>query len=579
MKKIFSLLTFVLLLSLSVIHAQTTSSHPQSVNPPAQEATNLTRQSVPQWVMHELSFTGQEQHANPYTEVDLTAIFTGPQGVRQTVRGFWDGGATFKIRFTPTALGTWEYTTKSSDKSLSDKRGSFTCTKPAPESRGFIRRDPAHPYHFVFDNGTRYYMFGTTYYAFMQNAMAGERWKEAVTNSAAKGINKVRLVAASPFGVHPKVKYPPASGFIADDRDRPDPAHWRKLDEVVRFMASKDVIADLILYWNSDKSYGTLAQDERFTRYCIARYAAFPNVIWCLTNEWNYTPKPIEYWNQMGKLAKSEDPYAAAGNHLRLLSIHQQTRHDFQFFDQTWLSHAIVQLGVRNQGKTFREGNEWDAKGAAEEGRTFPNGDVWGNYSITYNWNHNMPVVNDEYGYIGEPDDQSVPKDAAGKYPRLTRDKHRHIMWGIAAASGYAAAGDKNTYPDGSPYFSTNWHDAPEYEDIRHLVDFWTGKNIEYWKMGTNNALVKQGARVYVTAEAGRQYVIYAAAGGAFSIDVAKGDYTARRFDPRTGEDTKLEDVKGEVQSFTQSFTMPDNRDWVVYLRAKSMKSNARRDK
>ncbi|HVF27851.1 MAG TPA: DUF4038 domain-containing protein [Pyrinomonadaceae bacterium] len=555
MNRILLLLTFIVLVS---------------TRGQAQTASRV--QSAALWSVQEFSFVTSAPRSNHYVETDLKAVFTGPAGVRQIVRGFWDGGNTFKIRFTPTAVGRWSYTTESSDKNLNAKRGSFVCTKAASGARGFLRRDPAHPYHFIFDDGTRHFMFGTTYYGLMQNAMAGERWKEAVDKARAYGINKVRMVVAPPFGSrHEKVKYPAASGFVADDRDRPDPAHWRRLDEVVRYMAERGITADLILYWNSDRSYGTPAQDECFTRYCISRYAAYPNVVWCITNEWNYTPKPIEYWNRMGTLAKAEDPYAARGDYLRLLSIHQQTRHDFQFFDQTWLSHAIVQLGVRNQGKTFRSGNEWKANNAAEEGRTFRHGDEWGNFSITYNWGHNMPIVNDEYGYIGEPQDQSMPKDAAGNYPRLTRDKHRHIMWGIAAASGYAAAGDKNSYTDGAPYFSANWHDAPEYADIKHLVDFWTNKNIEYWKLGTNNALVKHGTRVYATAEAGRQYVIYAAAGGAFALNLPKGDYVARRFDPRTGADVALRDVRGGVQDFT----MPDNQDWVIYLRARS--TNARR--
>ena len=46
-----------------------------------------------------------------------------------------------------------------------------------------------------------------------------------------------------------------------------------------------------------------------------------------------------------------------------------------------------------------------------------------------------MPVLNDEYGYIGKPD------RFAGWSP-LSRDKHRNIIWGIAMAGGYGAAGD-----------------------------------------------------------------------------------------------------------------------------------------
>lgn len=530
------------------------------------DATTAKVENVPLWSVHDLTFTTSGQYSNPYTQIAMTATFTGPDKNQQVVKGFWDGGKTFKVRWTPTARGTWSYITNSSDEGLNGKTGSFACTAPAASSHGYLRRDLKNPYHFVFDDGTRHFMWGTTYYALMQNAAAGDRWKEAVDKSKAFGINKVRMLVWPPWGVRDKVKYSATPAFVNDDHDRLNPAHWQKLDEVVRYMGSKGIIADLIIFWNSKELYGTEDQDHRYLRYVIARYAAFPNVIWCMTNEWNYTPKPIEYWNRIGSIAKGEDPYENQMGYLRLLSIHQQTRHDFQFFDQPWVSHAIVQLGVRNQGKTFRGGNEWDAKGAAEGGRTFRHGDEWGNFSIIYNWNHNMPVVNDEYGYIGEPEDQSVPKGPDGTYPRLTRDKHRQIMWGIAAASGYASAGDKNSYPDGSSYFSANWHEAPEYEDIKRLIDFWTTKGIEYWKMSPQNALVKSGTRIYVTAEPGRQYVVYLAVGGHCSLDVAPGTYNARRYNPRTGEDVALAEVEGG----TYSLRLPDNHDWVVYLTRKN---------
>ncbi len=397
----------------------------------------------------------------------------------------------------------------------------------------------------------------------MQNAAAGDRWKAAVDNTRAKGMNKIRMLVWPPWGVRDKVHYPPTPAFVDGDHDRLNLAHWRKLDEVVRYLASKDMLADLVLFFNDEALYGTEEQDHRYVRYVLSRYAAFPNVLWCITNEWNYTKKPRPYWNKIGEIARQEDPWSREGAYLRALSIHQQTRHDFQFFDQKWVSHAIVQLGVRNQGRTLRDADEWQASSAAEEGRTFRRGDEWGNFSIIYNWGHDLPVVNDEYGYIGEPEDRSVPKDAQGNYPRYTREKHRQTMWGIAAAGGYGSAGDKNPYPDGAPYFSANWYDVPEYEDITRLVNFFTTKGVEHWKMGGQNALVRSGARVYVLAEPGRQYVLYAAAGGAVSLELADGTYVARRYDPRTGEDTALPDVSGGIRSFT----LPNTSDWVVYLR------------
>jgi Protein of unknown function (DUF4038) len=317
----------------------------------------------------------------------------------------------------------------------------------------------------------------------MRNAIAGDKWKEAITNTRAYGMNKVRMYIYStwkPGGVTP---YPPTSPFEAAGTsanfDGLNLPLWRRLDEVVRYLAEKEMLADLIVFWSNPDSYGTDEQNRRYASYAVARYAAFPNVIWCVANEWNYTKKPRELFNALGKLIKAEDAWAVdvrpgRAKYVRALSVHQQTRQDFQFFDQSWVSHAIVQLGVRNQGKTFRDGNEWEATNAAEEGRTFRNGDERGNYSIVYNYGHKIPVVNDEYGYIGEPVGQSVRKDGSGKYPKFTREKHRYTAWGIAVGGGYGSAGDKNDYADGRPYNSTNWHDTAEYGDLKRLIDFFT---------------------------------------------------------------------------------------------------------
>src|SRR3972149_5170238 len=74
--------------------------------------------AVPKWSVFEIPFTASGTYANPYTETNISAVFQGPNGLEKTVCGFWDGGTTFKIRFTPTAEGTWSYQASSSDAGL-----------------------------------------------------------------------------------------------------------------------------------------------------------------------------------------------------------------------------------------------------------------------------------------------------------------------------------------------------------------------------------------------------------------------------------------------------------------------------
>ena len=131
-----------------------------------------------------------------------------------------------------------------------------------------------------------------------------------------------------------------------------------------------------------------------------------------------------------------------------------------------------------------------------------------------------MPVVNDEYGYIGQTNPPITVR------VNMDRFKLRSAAWGIATAGGYGSIGDIRLHRNGkgNPEITGDWIDAPEYDDQKLMIDFFTTKGIEYWKMSSQNELITAGKRTYLLAETGRQYVVYAATGGSFSIESGRGD-------------------------------------------------------
>ncbi len=521
-----------------------------------------------QWSVHEIAVEAESDFSNAYTDLEVTAAFTGPDGAPKTVRGFWDGGKSWKVRFTPTTQGEWKYAISSqpADAGLT-REGTLTATAAAAGSRGFLRRDVEFPTTFAFDDGARFFMWGTTYYDLLLIARAGERWKEAIDGAMRYGMNKARFSLAGGERNRKSGGYEDSEPFRDKEHRQLDLEHWRTADRVIAQMNERGFLADVIFFWRMNETEVTSekrAADERYLRYAMARYAAYPNVIWCMVNEWNYSSVPRDYWNDLGRLVREEDPWSRRGAALRVHSIHQQTRPDWNFDDQTWPSHAILQLGVRNRGASVKVGDEWKTPPKGTPRFTF--GDDWGNHSIVRNWTGKHPVVNDEFGYIGEPfDDTAGGSKRDNKPAPFTREKHRRTMWGIAVGGGYAATGDKTDYgADGSPYFSANWHDAPEYGDVKRLVDFFTTRGIEYWKMAPHNEFAKptKGARIYVLAEPGREYVVYAAADGDFTVTLAPGRYTASRFDPATGEETAL----GEINGGAQALQLPAGTDGVLRI-------------
>jgi hypothetical protein len=489
----------------------------------------------------ELTLTSNRPFSNPYTSVKVTGTFVGPRGVRNTIPGFWDGGRMFKIRFTPTAEGTWTYrvTSAPADDGLSQTGRIHVGPSPAG-NHGFLRRDPRHPYSFVWDDGTRYFMWGQTYYQIVVNAMAGGGWRTAIDGTASYRMNKVRLLLTPWCSSTPRSRpYPCVRPFVGGDHDVLNVPYWRKLDEIVQYLEARHIVADLVIFTDSATAFGNQAQDERYLRYAVARFGAYHHVIWTLTNEWNYTKRPQSYWNTMGWIVRREDPWGSRDGSLRPLSIHQQTRMDFQFFESRWPVHAVIQFGLRNGGSAH--------------------GDEWGNVAVVFNRRWRMPVVNDEYGYIGEAPQRTVTN--------YDRDQHRRVIWGIALGGGYGSAGDcgMNACDRTAPIFTGDWIDRPEYRDIRHLVDFWTTKGIQYWTMAPSNHLVAGSARVYVLAAPGREYVAYTATGAPFALRLAAGTYAFEWFNPSTG----IVAASGTLTAGRRNrpFDPPFAGDAVLYLR------------
>ena len=123
-------------------------------------ATSVWAQpTVECWERFELTFTHATTE-NPF-DVELSATFTnGERSI--TVRGFYDGNDTYRIRFMPTAEGEWSYTTHSRVRAMNRQRGKLIATAPTGNNHGMVS---ARGTGFVYADGTRYMPFGTTNYA------------------------------------------------------------------------------------------------------------------------------------------------------------------------------------------------------------------------------------------------------------------------------------------------------------------------------------------------------------------------------------------------------------------------------
>jgi hypothetical protein len=294
--------------------------------------------TVEQWDVFELTLTGPSR-GNPFIEVELSARFT--QGDRAVqAAGFYDGDGVYKVRFMPEAIGAWRYETTSNRSELNGQTGIFTATPPAKGNHGPVR--VAHTYHFAYADGTSYFPLGTTCYSWTHRSDAQEEL--TLKTLATAPFNKIRMGVFPQSLVERGLRFFPFTGTPprAWDTTRFNPAFFRHLEQRIAQLRGLGIEADLILFHPYDSTWGfnsmDAASDDRYVRYVVARLAAFRNVWWSLSNEYDFNHDKTEAdWDRLFHVVQAADPCG----HLR--SIHN----GFRIYNHTlpWVTHASIQNG------------------------------------------------------------------------------------------------------------------------------------------------------------------------------------------------------------------------------------------
>jgi hypothetical protein len=296
---------------------------------------------VQQWDIFELSLPGPSD-GNPFVDVTLSARFTcGERAIE--VRGFYDGGETYRVRFIPDANGTWRYETRSNRDELNGKTGEFTCIKAAAENHGPVR--VANTYHFAYADGAPFVPIGTTCYGWIHQTDALQ--DQTIATLKGSPFNKIRMCLL-PTRTRPE-DVPKVLPFAISADGKPevscfDVRYFHNLEKRLAQLRDLNVEADLILFhpydegqWGFDRMGA--AADDRYVRYVVARLSAFRNVWWSLANEFDLVKtKDDADWDRLFQIVQSEDP----SSHLR--SIH----HSQRMYDSAklWLTHLSVQNGI-----------------------------------------------------------------------------------------------------------------------------------------------------------------------------------------------------------------------------------------
>lgn len=359
---------------------------------------------VEKWGTFELTLKGPRD-GNPFVDVELSAKFTNG-GKAVTARGFYDGGGTYRVRFMPDKPGEWRYVTKSDTAELDGKKGQFECTKPSPGNHGPVR--VKNTYHFAYADGTMYYQFGTTCYAWIHQTE--QLQQQTLKTLATAPFNKIRMCVFPKNYTYNKNE-PSLYAFEKDadgkfDFSRFIPAFFHHLEQRVKDLMELGIEADLILFhpydegrWGFDRM--DPETDRRYLRYIVARLSAFRNVWWSMANEYDFMKekKPGD-WDDFFRIVQQSDPY----NHFR--GVHNGAK----WYDHTkpWVTHASIQSG------NLRDAKEWRRR-------------------------YKKPVINDECQYEG---------NIREPWGNISAQELVHRFWLGTVVGTYVGHGETYVHPN-----------------------------------------------------------------------------------------------------------------------------------
>ena len=88
----------------------------------------------------------------PFADVVVDAVFYGPSGRTFTVPAFYDGEATWRVRFSPNVAGQWRYRllSRPEDPDLTVE-GAFEVADR--DARGYLRAMPGEAWGFQYESG------------------------------------------------------------------------------------------------------------------------------------------------------------------------------------------------------------------------------------------------------------------------------------------------------------------------------------------------------------------------------------------------------------------------------------------
>jgi len=249
--------------------------------------------TVPRNHVTEWTFESGRTYTDPFNDVTVDVVFTGPDGRDRVAPAFWAGDLAWSVRFAASEPAVYRYRTVCSDSGNADlhgRKGAVEVTPCDGESSLLAHgrlRVAAGRRHLEHVDGAPFLWLGDTWWmGFCRRLAWPDGFRELVADRVAKGFSVIQIVAGLLPDMEPFDPRGANEAGLAWEPEyaRINPAYFDMVDLRVAHMVRSGLAPCLVGSWGYYLSLAGRRVLERHWRYLIARYAAYP-VIWCAAGE------------------------------------------------------------------------------------------------------------------------------------------------------------------------------------------------------------------------------------------------------------------------------------------------------
>jgi hypothetical protein len=508
----------------------------------------MAAKKIERWDTTEYELKAVSVYANPFRDVHLAARFTHRRTGRAiTVDGFHDGGST--------------------DRGLGGKTGSLECVAPKKAYLHGPLRAVGHAFRHV--DGTSRFLITTRL-----SCQFGppSTWPALVRFVKQGGINRVLFMMVGVSSDKDAKHGPPRLFGPGKDFSRYAVERFRAIDAFIDTLRKADILASPYFYYDPGRELlwtMTPEEDRAYIRYGMARLGAYANVMPVLANETelkttNYKDAAFdmrahEWVNEMGSWLKSRAVFGQP------VSVHNPCWHEYavnpSFFSllkdwpfAKWTDFMLKQVQMGSVGTALELSDSVpQPKLPTFNERAYARR----NQLLIDLHRFGQPVIDEEPGY-----DYSGTESS---WNAQTPETLRKTFWSGAVAGAYAVWGSIETYQTVDPLPLIKDSLTPKY--LRVLQDLMS--ELPFEEMAPDNGIVSPNEVIldgktwrsnFGMGKSGEVYLVYSLRGVATTVTLPPGRYRATRIDPRSGERTRLGDVKGGAMEFI----LPPGEDWAL---------------